>query len=231
MCQYSCTDGVANDWHFVHLASRAVGGAALVFTEAAAVTAEGRISPQDLGIWNDAQADALAQDRRIHRLAGRRRGNPTRARGTQSLDAPAVGRPGGAVAEAEGGWARVDAPSAIPFSAEYLVPHAMTGIGHRRVRRGVCRRRPPGARGRLPGDRASRRARLPAPRISLAAQQHAHGPLRWIVREPDRVSSAKSRSRFAACGPARTRCSRGSPPPTGPTGAGICRSRSNLRAR
>jgi 2,4-dienoyl-CoA reductase-like NADH-dependent reductase (Old Yellow Enzyme family) len=50
MCQYSCEDGLANDWHFAHLSARAVGGAGLVFTEAAAVTPEGRISPQDLGV-------------------------------------------------------------------------------------------------------------------------------------------------------------------------------------
>ena len=53
MCQYSSTDGYANDWHFVHLGSRAVGGAGLVLTEATAVLPEGRISPQDLGIWKD----------------------------------------------------------------------------------------------------------------------------------------------------------------------------------
>ncbi|HKN35056.1 MAG TPA: hypothetical protein VJX16_17575 [Terriglobales bacterium] len=53
MCQCSSTNGFANDWHFVHLASRAVGGAGLVFTEASAVLAEARISPQDLGIWSD----------------------------------------------------------------------------------------------------------------------------------------------------------------------------------
>src|ERR1700675_1626497 len=53
MCEYSSIDGFANDWHFVHLGSRAVGGAALVFTEATAVTAEGRISPEDLGIYSD----------------------------------------------------------------------------------------------------------------------------------------------------------------------------------
>src|SRR5271169_1153848 len=61
MCQYSCVDGLANDWHFVHLGSRAVGGAGLVFTEATAVLPEGRISPQDLGIWSDAHAEALAR--------------------------------------------------------------------------------------------------------------------------------------------------------------------------
>src|ERR687889_746318 len=65
MCQYSCVDGLATDWHLVHLGSRAVGGAALVFTEATAVTAEGRISPQDLGIWSDRHIDGL---RRITRF-------------------------------------------------------------------------------------------------------------------------------------------------------------------
>src|SRR5881396_1530553 len=61
MCQYSCVDGFSTDWHFVHLASRAVGGAALVFTEATAVTAEGRISPDDLGIWRDDHVDQLTR--------------------------------------------------------------------------------------------------------------------------------------------------------------------------
>src|SRR3954452_25281497 len=59
MCQYSSIDGLANDWHFVHLASRAIGGAALVFTEASAVTPAGRISPQDRGIWDDHQVPGL----------------------------------------------------------------------------------------------------------------------------------------------------------------------------
>src|SRR6202521_1324879 len=59
MCQYSAKDGHPQTWHLVHLGSRAVGGAALVFTEATAVTAEGRISPEDLGIWSDAHLDPL----------------------------------------------------------------------------------------------------------------------------------------------------------------------------
>jgi 2,4-dienoyl-CoA reductase-like NADH-dependent reductase (Old Yellow Enzyme family) len=61
MCEYSSEDGLANDWHLVHLGSRAVGGAGLVFTEATAVTAEGRISPEDLGIWKDAHIEFLAR--------------------------------------------------------------------------------------------------------------------------------------------------------------------------
>src|ERR1700742_182038 len=61
MCQYSSVDGFSNDWHFVHLASRAVGGAALVMTEATAVTPEGRISPQDLGIYHEGHVEGLAR--------------------------------------------------------------------------------------------------------------------------------------------------------------------------
>ena len=61
MCQYSSTDGYANDWHFVHLGSRAVGGAGLVLTEATAVLPEGRISPQDLDIWMDDHIEPLAR--------------------------------------------------------------------------------------------------------------------------------------------------------------------------
>src|SRR6056297_2947660 len=62
MCQYSCEDrdGLATDWHRVHLGSRAVGGAGLVLTEATAVEPRGRISPEDLGIWSDDHRDALA---------------------------------------------------------------------------------------------------------------------------------------------------------------------------
>src|ERR1700709_1153507 len=61
MCEYSSVDGFANDWHLVHLGARAVGGAALVMTEASAVLPEGRISPQDLGIWKDEHVEMLAR--------------------------------------------------------------------------------------------------------------------------------------------------------------------------
>jgi len=59
MAAQACEDGFANDWHFAHLAARAVGGAALVFTEAAAVTPEGRISPHDLGVWSEKHFEPL----------------------------------------------------------------------------------------------------------------------------------------------------------------------------
>src|ERR1700721_2739818 len=70
MCQYSSTDGFATDWHLVHLGTRAVAGAALVFTEAAAVSPEGRISPQDLGLWKDEHIEGLSRITRFIREQG-----------------------------------------------------------------------------------------------------------------------------------------------------------------
>jgi 2,4-dienoyl-CoA reductase-like NADH-dependent reductase (Old Yellow Enzyme family) len=70
MCQYKSEDGFANDWHLVHLGSRAVGGAALVLTEASAVTPEGRILPQDLGIWRDEHVAELARTTRFIEARG-----------------------------------------------------------------------------------------------------------------------------------------------------------------
>jgi 2,4-dienoyl-CoA reductase-like NADH-dependent reductase (Old Yellow Enzyme family) len=125
MCQYSSTDGMANDWHFVHLGTRAVGGAALVFTEATAVTPEGRISPRDLGLWSDRHAEPL--ERIVHfihqqgRLAGMQLAHAGRKASTH---VPWEGR--GRVAESEGGWKRVVAPSAIAFSDDYPQPQGLT---------------------------------------------------------------------------------------------------------
>jgi 2,4-dienoyl-CoA reductase-like NADH-dependent reductase (Old Yellow Enzyme family) len=125
MCEYSSEDGFANDWHLVHLGSRAVGGAGLVFTEATAVTPEGRISPQDLGIWKDAHVDPLV---RIVRFIQSQRSVP----GMQLAHAgrkASTRRPwdgGGRLSELDGGWRNVMAPSPIPFSADYPHPIEMT---------------------------------------------------------------------------------------------------------
>ena len=67
MCQYSAHDGVASEWHFVHYGSRAVGGAALMIVEATAITPEGRISPGDLGLWDDEQIEPLARVTQVAR--------------------------------------------------------------------------------------------------------------------------------------------------------------------
>src|ERR1700748_3208476 len=70
MCQYTSVDGYANDWHLVHLGSRAVGGAGLIFTEATAVSPEGRISPSDLGIWKDEHIEAFRRIVKFVRAQG-----------------------------------------------------------------------------------------------------------------------------------------------------------------
>jgi len=123
MCQYSSVDGFANDWHFVHLGSRAVGGAALVFTEASAVGPEGRISPQDLGIYDDGHVAGLARIVRFMRAQGALTGMQLAHAGRKASTA----RPwdgGRAVAEADGGWIPVG-PTADPFAASYPVPRAL----------------------------------------------------------------------------------------------------------
>src|ERR1700727_2160247 len=114
MCEYSSLDGFASDWHLVHLGSRAVGGAALVMTEATAVTADGRISPEDLGIWKDDHIDFLARithfihDEGAH--AGIQLAHSGRKGSTYAPDKGLAGIPKG-----EGGWTPV-APSGIPFN-------------------------------------------------------------------------------------------------------------------
>ena len=132
MCQYSSTDGFANDWHLVHLGTRAVGGAALVFTEAAAVTPEGRITPDDLGIWKDEHIDFLARIARFIEQQGAVAGMQLAHAGRKaSTAAPWLG--GHPVSEAERGWRPIFAPSAIPFSDKHQVPQALDEPGIRAI--------------------------------------------------------------------------------------------------
>ena len=124
MCEYSSADGFANDWHLVHLGSRAVGGAGLVFTEAAAVEERGRISPDDLGIWKDDHIEQLARITTFLKaqgaVAGIQLAHAGRKAGTHR---PWEG--GGPIPLGEGGWLPI-APGAIPFDTEYTTPAALT---------------------------------------------------------------------------------------------------------
>jgi 2,4-dienoyl-CoA reductase-like NADH-dependent reductase (Old Yellow Enzyme family) len=125
MCQYSSIDGFANDWHLVHLGSRAVGGAGLVITEATAVAPEGRISPQDLGIWSDDHVEFLARITRfIHSQGSVAAIQLAHAGRKASTYSPWDGS--GAVPRESGGWKNVVAPSAIPFAEDYPKPKALT---------------------------------------------------------------------------------------------------------
>jgi 2,4-dienoyl-CoA reductase-like NADH-dependent reductase (Old Yellow Enzyme family) len=124
MCQYSSEDGFANDWHLVHLGSRAVGGAALVITEAAAVEARGRISPQDLGIWKDEHVEMLARIVRFIESQGAVAGIQLAHAGRKASTArPWEGHH--YVDPQHGGWVPIG-PSAIAFDKQYPTPREMT---------------------------------------------------------------------------------------------------------
>jgi len=123
MCQYSSRDGLPTDWHLVHLGSRAVGGAGMVTVEASAVTAEGRITPDDSGIWSDAHAEAFKPITRFIREQGAVPGMQLAHAGRKaSTDAPWRG--GGPMGSEARGWTPV-APSAIPFDSGHAVPREL----------------------------------------------------------------------------------------------------------
>jgi len=126
MCQYSCEagDGLATEWHHHHLATRAVGGAGLVFTEAAAVTPEGRIAPQDLGVWSDAHGAALKPIAAFVRAQGAAAGIQLAHAGRKASTVRPWEGPR-ALADDEGGWVPL-APSAVPFSDASRAPKAMS---------------------------------------------------------------------------------------------------------
>src|ERR1700722_17514410 len=129
MCQYSAHDGMAGEWHLVHLGSRAVGGAGLIITEATAVSPEGRISPSDLGIWKDEHIEGL---RRIVKFV--------RAQGSEiGIQLAHAGRKGstfepwnGSGLVKKGGWPIVG-PSAIAFQENYGIPVELTAEGIRHI--------------------------------------------------------------------------------------------------
>ena len=128
MCEYSSVDGFANDWHLVHLGSRAVGGAGLVLTEATAVTADGRISPHDLGIYRDEHVDMLSRIARFVSAQGAVPGMQLSHAGRKaSTDAPWLG--GKPLTPAEGGWTPIWAPSEIPFGNRSPAPRALDREG------------------------------------------------------------------------------------------------------
>lgn len=124
MCQYSSEDGLPTDWHFVHLGSRAVGGAGLVIQEATAVSPEGRISPSDAGIWSDAHAESYKKIAAFIKGQGAVAGIQLAHAGRKA----STGEPwngGKKVDVKDGGWETV-APSAIAFSNDYPMPREMT---------------------------------------------------------------------------------------------------------
>ncbi len=181
MCEYSSENGFANDWHLVHLGSRAVGGAGLIFTEATAVTPEGRISPEDLGIWSDDHIEFLARIVRFLKDQGAVPGMQLAHAGRKgSTHRPWSGT--GAIPLNAGGWVPV-APSAIAYSETYPMPRALSKDEIAGVVEAFAARSPPRARGRFSRPRDSRRPWIPNPRILFAAKQSAQRRIRRLIRK------------------------------------------------
>jgi 2,4-dienoyl-CoA reductase-like NADH-dependent reductase (Old Yellow Enzyme family) len=128
MCEYSADDGMPNDWHLVHLGSRAVGGAGLVMTEATAIEPQGRISPQDTGLWSEAHAEKWARITRFIASQGAVPGIQLAHAGRKASTLRPWDQERGAAAgvpDASGGWEPVG-PSALAFDDGYRIPRAMT---------------------------------------------------------------------------------------------------------
>lgn len=131
MCQYSATDGYANDWHLVHLGSRAVGGAGLIIAEATAVSPEGRITPGDLGLWSDDHITGLSRIVRfVHSQGAAAAIQIAHAGRKASCAVPWEG--GKQLDEEHGGWQTV-APSDIPFLEGERKPEQLGSEGIRKV--------------------------------------------------------------------------------------------------
>jgi 2,4-dienoyl-CoA reductase-like NADH-dependent reductase (Old Yellow Enzyme family) len=139
MCQYSSTDGFSNDWHLVHLGSRAVGGAGLVFTEAAAVLPEGRITPQDLGLWKDGHIPGLKRIVEFVHGQGAHAGVQLAHAGRKASMALPWTPEQRFLTPSEGGWQNVMAPSAVPFAENFTQPIALDLTGIQNVIRAFAR--------------------------------------------------------------------------------------------
>ncbi len=132
MCQYSSVDGHASDWHLVHLGSRAIGGAGVVFTEAAAVSPEGRISPGDLGLYLDDHIPMLARITEFIKAHGSVPAIQLAHAGRKASMVPPWEKSRN-LPPSEGGWENVVAPSAERFSPTYPLPHALDRAGMDKV--------------------------------------------------------------------------------------------------
>nr|WP_309755056.1 NADH:flavin oxidoreductase/NADH oxidase [Flavobacterium sp.] len=131
MCQYSAIDGFANDWHLVHLGSRAIGGAGLIIQEATSVSPEGRISPEDLGLWREEQIEKLQQ---INRFIVSQNSVPgiQLAHAGRKASAASPWNGGRKVAIEQGGWNTV-APSAVAYHDNEETPLALDETGIQKV--------------------------------------------------------------------------------------------------
>ena len=125
MCQYSAHDGMANDWHLVHLGARAIGGAGLIIVEATGVEARGRITPQCLGLWNDEQIEPLARVTHFLREHGATPGIQLAHAGRKASTA-APWKGGTPISPDQGGWTDIVGPEAQAYNENMPTPRALS---------------------------------------------------------------------------------------------------------
>ena len=191
MCQYSVTDGLVGDYHLVHLGRFALGGFGLVIVEATGVTADGRISHGDVGLWSDEHIPGLARIADFLHARGRGGRHPARRTPAHKASSRRPWDGGGPVTvenarPGEAPWPTVSA-SEVPVGPDWPTPHALTVEELAEIREAfvAAARRAPDRR--LRRRRAARRARLPAAPVPLAADQPAHRRVRRLARGPDAV--------------------------------------------
>jgi hypothetical protein len=195
MCQYSASDGLANDWHLVHLGRFALGGAGLVFVEATAIQREGRITHGDMGLWSDAHIAPLKRIVAFMKAhgavpaiqlahAGRKASMQRPWHGNGPLDASDRAR-------GEETWPIV-APCSLPLDEGWLMPAALEAGDLAALREDWRRCRTPRARGGLRGHGNPWRSRLPSPHLPFAARQ---SPQRRLWRRSCRAHALSAGDR------------------------------------
>ena len=195
MCQYSASDGDAGDWHMIHLGHLALSGAALLIIEATAVTADGRITPSDLGLYSDANEAALARVLAAVRAQSDIRIGMQLAHAGRKASSRAPWDGGQQIPSTDAdGWV-AQAPSAIPHSPGEEAPHALDAAGLARVRDAFALAATRAARLGIDGAGAPRGARLPAAPVPVADREPAHRRVRRQPGEPHAFSARGVRRR------------------------------------
>jgi 2,4-dienoyl-CoA reductase-like NADH-dependent reductase (Old Yellow Enzyme family) len=194
MCQYVAEHGKATEWHVIHLGGLASSGAGVLFIEGTAVEPEGRITPGDLGLWDDVTESALAAAVNAVRRCSRIPVVLQIAHAGRKASSRVPWEGGEMIVVSDGGWVPY-APSALPHKPGETVPHALDGDGMRRVRNAFSDAARRASRLGVWRTGNPRCARLSGARVPLPYRQPTHGSVRRLARKPDAFSARGLRSR------------------------------------
>ncbi len=192
MCQYSAERGEATAWHMIHLGDLALSGAGMLFIEATAVEPDGRITPGDLGLWDDATEAALKPVLAAIRKHSKIAVTMQLAHAGRKASSHVPWDGGQLIPVSEGGWLPC-APSALPHKEGEAPPLALDTAGLIRVREAFVASAKRAARLGIDGTRTAWRARLSAASVPLADRQPAHRRIRRLARKPHALSARSLR--------------------------------------